>query len=239
MGSNECRPASRHEMAESSIKWGPMNAGLLMDAMLFSRPGPAPNRGQAPQRSKGPKTSQHHVPPGFCFSLHKGGDCTSSGCTWNHSCRQCNRGNSLKNCRNRDGPQPRESTQSKNLPHNKRQGEKSRKSPVDRKPGEPTAHEPAIVLVPRLHQRILRPSNHIHKGIPPEEVSFLEESFTLGFHLGVQLQCQVQILQCRIQLTQVSEMGRSFSALLVFLFEERGHSCFFESSGSTPSHNEC
>ena len=37
-----------------------------------------------------------------------------------------------------------------------------------------------------LHQWILRPSSHIHKGIPPEEVSFLEEGFTLGFHLGVQ-----------------------------------------------------
>ena len=55
--------AFRHGVADGSIKWGQMNAGLLMDAMSFSRPGPAPNRGQAPQRNKGPKTSQHHVPP--------------------------------------------------------------------------------------------------------------------------------------------------------------------------------
>ena len=179
--------AFRRGVADGSIKWGQMNAGLLMDAMLFSKPGPAPNRGQAPQKNKGPKTSQHYVPAGFCFALHKGGDCTRSGCTWNHSCPQCNRGHSLRNCRNRDGPPPRESTQSENFPHNKRQGNEGRKWPVDREPGEPTAHEPTIVLVPRLPTPVdFKAIKPYLQGYPQEEVSFLEEGFTLGFRLGVQ-----------------------------------------------------
>ena len=55
--------AFRCGVADGSIKWGQMNADLLMDAMLFARPGPAPNRGQAPQRNKGPKTFSASCPP--------------------------------------------------------------------------------------------------------------------------------------------------------------------------------
>ena len=45
----------RRGLADGSIKWGQMNAGLVMDAMLFSWPGPAPNRGQAHRETKGLK----------------------------------------------------------------------------------------------------------------------------------------------------------------------------------------
>ena len=200
-----------------------------------------PTEDRLPRGTKGLKLSQHHVPPGFCFSLHKGGDCTRSGCTWNHSCPQCNRGNSLKNCRNRDGPQPRESTQSENLPHNKRQGNEGRKWPVDRKPGEPTAHVPAIVLVPRLPTPVdFKAIKPYSQGYPPWRGEFSGGGLHFGIPPGgTSYSARYKYCSAESSWHRWAKWGdHSQHCWCLFLKTGDTHA-FFQSSGSTPSHNEC
>jgi len=91
--------AYRRGVADSTITWGQMNPGLIMDAMWFDKGKVTPfldsRRQAAPFKQR-----DQNIPKGYCFRFHKFNQTCKPRCNWNHECPKCKGKHSLKTCTN-------------------------------------------------------------------------------------------------------------------------------------------